>query len=113
MKKDNLVYIEDILTSIKKIESYISHLTYDQFISDDKTIDAVLRNLEVGGEAARCLTGEFQDEHPDFPISVAISMRNFITHEYKKIDLKIIWGTAKKDLPKLKKQIEEILKNLP
>lgn len=111
MKKDDLVYVEDILESINTIEAHIGKITLEQFLSDIKTSDAVLRRFEIIGEAARRLSEEFVAKHPDFPISLAVAMRNFLTHEYKKIDYKIIWDSVKVDLPKLKSQTSQILEN--
>lgn len=109
MKKDDLVYIEDILESVEAIESHIKDISLQEFLSEGKTSDAVLRRFEVIGEAARRLSEDFIAANPEFPVQLAVSMRNFLTHEYKKIDYKIIWNTIKNDLPKLKNQVGEIL----
>ncbi len=109
MKKDNLVYINQINDFINDIESYISDMNFDIFDSDYKTQDAVLRKLGLIGEAAKKLDQEFIKKYPNFPIKEAISIRNKMIHEYDDIDLRIIWDTIQKDLPLLKNEIKHIL----
>lgn len=109
MKKDNLVYIDDIFDCTRKILKFTKNMSFDEFLASDITLDAVLRNFEIIGEAAKQLSEEFVADNPEFPIAKAIAMRNFLIHEYKKINFDLIWSTIKNDLPTLKKQVKKIL----
>jgi len=109
MKKDNTVYLKQILDFIADIEEYVADASFENFEIDFKTQDAVLRKFELIGEAAKKLDNEFIGSHPDFPIKQAIAVRNKLIHEYEEIDLKIIWDTVKNDLSKVKDSIQAIL----
>src|SRR3989338_3840073 len=102
MKKDNLVYLKQISEFIVNIEEYAEDLNY-------KTQYAIIRKLELIGEAANRLSYEFIDLHPSFPVKQAIAIRNKLIHEYEEVDIKIIWDTIKNDLPIVKSSIENIL----
>jgi len=109
MKKDNLVYLKQISEFIVNIEEYAEDLNYNDFEVDYKTQDAIIRKLELIGEAANRLSYEFIDLHPSFPVKQAIAIRNKLIHEYEEVDIKIIWDTIKNDLPIVKSSIENIL----
>lgn len=109
MKKIIEIYLEDILNSIKKIEAFLKDMTFEIFIQDIKTQDVVIRNFEVIGEAANRLPEQFLAEHPSFPSREAISMRNFLIHDYDTINLEVIWKTIQIDIPALKKEILVLL----
>lgn len=104
-KREQKLYFEDILLAIKKIEKYSGNLNFADFSKDEKTIDAVIRNFEVMGEAVNNLSDEIKSKNVDLPWRKIISMRNKIIHEYFGVDLEIIWQTIKEDLPEFKKQI--------
>lgn len=110
-KREPRLYLEDIKDSIEKIEKYIKDLSFDEFTRDDKTIDAIVRNLTIIGEAARNIPEELKLKNPDIAWSETIGMRNKITHEYFGVDEDILWKTIKEDLPTLKKQIWGLLEN--
>ena len=97
--RDWRLRIEDILESTSRIETYIAGFTFEQFEADRKTIDAVVRNLEVIGEAARHLLAIRQGLPDDISWSDVAGMRNILTHEYFGVDLGIVWQTATADLP--------------
>lgn len=101
-------YISHIAEAIEKIEGYVGELTYEQFLKDNKTLDAVIRQLEIIGEVANNISEEFQNAHPELPWSKIISMRNRLIHEYFGVNEEIVWDTIEKKLPVLKKQIEEL-----
>lgn len=109
MKKTNDIYLGDILTCTKKIENYVKGMPFDEFAQDMKTQDAVIRNLEVIGEAANKLPDHFGEKHPHFPLEEAVSMRNFLIHEYDRVNLDVVWKTIQDDIPVLKASTEEIL----
>ncbi len=82
---------------------------FDEFEVDEKTIDSVLRNLEIIGEASKHIPGRIQKTYPDVPWMEMYTMRNIVIHEYHGVNLKIIWQTVTEDLPALIPQLEKIL----
>src|SRR3989442_15900768 len=81
-KRDTDLLIEDVETAIARIESYIAGLDRDGFLQDQKTIDAVVRNLEIIGEAVRWLPSDFKEQHTSVPWSQIAGLRNRIVHDY-------------------------------
>lgn len=102
------LYIADIKDSLGKIEEYTIDLTFDKFAKDSKTIDAVVRNLSVIGEAVKNLPQDFKSRYSDIPWTEIMGMRNKVVHEYFGIAAGILWETIKRDLPALREQIEGI-----
>ena len=107
-KRGFTLYITDILESAKKIKKYIKDMTLADFKRDDRTLDAVIRNLEVIGEAAYNLPKEFKKKYPEIPWQAVSDMRNKLVHEYFGADSEIIWKTINEDLPVLAKKIGQI-----
>lgn len=105
------IYLERILASIKWVDWYIVGFKYKYFERDRKTYDAVLMQLINIGEMINRFSESFSEKHNDLPWHQIIGMRNQIAHGYFEIDPKEVWNTATKDLPKLKKQIKDILKD--
>lgn len=103
--------IEDILACIEKIRVYTQEMTYEQFCADGKTADAVIRNLEVIGEAAGFIPLEIQEKHPDLAWLEMRGMRNIMVHEYFGVSLSIIWGAIEKDLLPLEEGLKNLLKS--
>ena len=102
--------ITDILDCITKIQRYTKGYRFDDFQDDEKTIDSVLRNLEIIGEAARHVPTEIREQYPDLPWLEMLTMRNLVIHEYHGVNLRIIWQTVKEDLPPLVPRLKRILK---
>ncbi len=109
MEKDNRVYLHDILDCIERIEGYLQDFDYEKFRKDRRTIDAVVRNVEVIGEAANNLPEQFRSEHTKIEWRKMIDTRNRIIHGYASVDLEIIWNIAQNDLEQLAIEIEQIL----
>jgi len=109
-RKDRKLLIEDILECIKKIERYVDDMDFALFKEDEKTIDAVIKNLETIGEAAQHIPDDIKARHKQVPWRGIIGLRNRIVHGYFNIDLEIIWGIVRQELPDLKVQLEHILK---
>jgi uncharacterized protein with HEPN domain len=107
--KDNLTYIEHIRDAINKIESYIENIDFNAFSKNDMIFDAVVRELEIIGEASNNISEDFQNLYPDIPWHKVVSMRNVLIHEYFGIDSHIVWSTCQNDLITLKTIIEKIL----
>jgi|ERR1035437_10142457 uncharacterized protein with HEPN domain len=97
--------LEDIRESLAKIERYTSGLDQAGFEADDKSVDAVVRNLEVIGEAARQMSEEFARGNPQIEWRKIAGLRNRIVHDYFGLDLEIIWQIIRSDLPALKRQL--------
>jgi uncharacterized protein with HEPN domain len=101
--------ITDILECIAKIRRFTKGYSFDDFQGDEKTIDSVLRNLEIIGEAARHVPMEVQARYPELPWAEMLTMRNIVIHEYHGVNLSIIWQTVKEDLPSLVSPLKRIL----
>ncbi|MBI1869479.1 DUF86 domain-containing protein [Candidatus Gottesmanbacteria bacterium] len=100
------LYLEDIISSIKNIGDYIKGMAFEEFIHDRKTVDAVVRNLEIIGQAARNIPQEVTVKYHDIPWREMVSMRNKVLHEYFGVDIEILWKTIQEDLPGLKEKIK-------
>jgi uncharacterized protein with HEPN domain len=107
-ERDSSLLIEDMLAAIRKIERYTEGTDQARFQQDEKTVDAVVRNLEVIGEAARRIPVEFTSRHADLPWKQIAGLRNRIVHDYIGLDLEIIWQVIRHDLPRLKVQLDEL-----
>jgi uncharacterized protein with HEPN domain len=100
--------IDDIWEAIEKIQRYVAGLDHDGFIKDDKTIDSVVRNLEIIGEAANRLPENFRTQHSEIEWRKIIGLRNRIVHDYFNIDVEIVWEIIQKDLPNFKSKLSLI-----
>lgn len=103
------LFAEDILECIEKINSYVRNAIFEDFERDSRTIDAVVRNLEIIGEASKYIPKEVKEKYGDIDWKGIVGLRNRIIHEYFGVDLEIIWRIVKKDVPILKEQIKQIL----
>jgi uncharacterized protein with HEPN domain len=108
--KDDKTYLRHILDATDRIESYIGDTTYDTFTSKDMMIAAVVRELEIIGEAANHLSESFRKAHSDIQWRRITAMRNYLIHEYFGVNVEVVWSTCKNNLPKLKTVILEALK---
>jgi uncharacterized protein with HEPN domain len=113
MIRDFSHFQKDIINSCEKINEYINPHTFDSFVKDGKAYDAILMNFAIIGEAASHFSEEIKKNNQGIDWRTIIAMRNFLIHEYFEIDPKIIWQTAKENIPELlllvqKMQIEEI-----
>lgn len=98
----------DIEEFINRIELYTKNLDYEQFMQDIKTQDAVVRNLEIIGEAAKNMTAEFVQKHSHIAWSVIGRLRDKLIHHYSGINFDVVWEIIQNDIPKLKKEIATI-----
>ena len=106
--RDWVFRIQDILRAIDKIESFVKGMTLNQFKKNEMVIDAVVRNLEVIGEASKSIPIAVRRKYPDIPWMKMGGMRNVLIHEYFGVDVKIVWRTIKKSLPILHEQLQQI-----
>jgi uncharacterized protein with HEPN domain len=111
-KRDPKLLLADILEAVEKIKTYTAGFTYDTFIQDSKTVDAVIRNFEIIGEAANRLPDDFKDKHQTINWFRIIGFRNRIVHDYMGIDHKIVWTIIEKDIDQLAADIENISQNI-
>lgn len=111
-KRSYKLYVNDILESIKRIENYTIDLSYEDFIENDLVRDAVLRNLEVIGEAAKSIPDEVRDQYPDVPWRRIVGLRNIVIHEYFGVDFENIWKIVKENIPEVKPFIKQVSKKL-
>lgn len=111
-KRSAILLLSDIKSSIEKIKTYTNKYTFETFIEDSKTIDAVVRNFEIIGEAANRLPEDFKDSHIGVNWFRLRGFRNRIVHDYMGIDYQIVWTIIENDLDQLNKEISAILENL-
>ena len=109
MKRDLRLFIEDILERINLIEDSTGKLSKDKFKSDKLITDATIRRLEIIGEAVKNIPDNFRERYPEVPWKDIAGFRDIIIHAYFGIDFNAVWDIIKKDLPELKKEIQNIL----
>lgn len=108
-KRRDREFLLDILEAIRRIETYIEGLDYQSFLKRLETQDAVLRNLEIIGEAVKNISPELRKRYKSVPWREIAGMRDRVIHFYFGVNLDIVWHTVKNDLPRLKEEINEIL----
>jgi len=106
------MYFDDILTAIDRIFEYTQGYDYIAFKRDYKTVDAVVRNFEILGEAVKNIPGDIKDQYPEVPWDEMYGLRNRISHAYFGIDYEIIWDIITNHLPANRTQIEKISKEV-
>lgn len=109
--RDNLLLVEDMLLSARKIKRYTKDLDYDSFLLDDKTVDAVVRNFEIIGEAANRIDPEFRESNPEIEWKRIRGFRNRIVHDYFGIDYEIVWSIVETYLDELIDWLKMIIDN--
>lgn len=109
MPRDYRVYLDDILESIKAIEEFVGGQSFAEFSNDRRTFDAVVRNLEIIGEAIKKIPENIRSKNPGVPWRKIGSLRDILAHEYFRIDKEIIWDVVKNKLPELKREAYRIL----
>jgi uncharacterized protein with HEPN domain len=113
MSDEFLDYVEDMLDAMDKAELLLEGVTYEQFEADFRINFAVIRALEIVGEAAKRLPLNLREQYPDIPWKVMAGMRDRIIHGYDVVDLQIVWDVVKRDIPQVKPQIRRILADHP
>ena len=95
-------YLDDILAAIAEVAEFTTGMSYETFAADKKTVNAVIRSLEVLGEAAKHIPASFRRKHPDIPWTKMAGMRDVLIHDYMGVDLKTVWKVAQERLPELR-----------
>jgi uncharacterized protein with HEPN domain len=111
-RRDYRDYLQDILDSINDIESFILGMGFEEFKGDRKTINAVVRSIEVIGEASKRIPRSLKAKYKGVPWREMAGMRDKLIHEYFGVDVEILWKTAKDDIPPLKQLFQDMLKSL-
>ena len=112
MTRSLYLFISDILNGIKNVESFLKNISKEDFIKDIEKQSAIVRQLEIIGEATKNIPNSFREKYPEISWKKIAGLRDIITHAYFNIDLNITWDIIKKDLPNLKEQIIKIEKDL-
>jgi len=111
-KRPDKDLLDDILICMDKIQSYISGLSYDEFVVDSKTQDAVIRNIEIIGEATKKLSESIRNQHNKIPWKAIAGTRDRLIHGYFGVNIDIVWEIATQDIPKLSSEMKEIKNKL-
>lgn len=109
MKRSSLIYIKDILEYMERAEKYVKDLNLQQFLEDEKSCDAVIRCIEVMGEATKNVSDDIRNKYPFIPWRDLAGMRDKIIHGYFIVDFENVWLVVKNEIPKLKPLIKKVL----
>lgn len=109
MKRDYNFYIKDIMQSIILIEEFVEGMDYEEFLHDEKTTSAVIRKLEIIGEAAKHIPTRVRQAHSKLPWNEMARMRDKLIHGYFGVDHEIVWKVVKERLPEVKSSLEAII----
>lgn len=111
MERDK-VYLKHMLDAILAIENYAGDFSKEEFLKDELVQDAVIRQLEITGEASKNLSSDFKKKHQNVAWKEVAGMRDKLIHDYFGVDLEIVWETIKQDIPFLKTEIIKMVSNL-
>jgi hypothetical protein len=104
--------LEDILKSSSKILKYVGDASYEEFLNDEMRLDAIIRNLEIIGEASSNIPQDIKDKYSSIQWRKISNFRNVLAHEYFGIDYEIMWDIIKEKLPELNNNIKNIIKKI-
>ena len=110
--REDVELLSDIREAITRIRAYIKGMGYGEFLNDTKTQDAVVRNLEIIGEATKNLSDELREDYPEIPWKQQARLRDRLIHHYSGVNYDIVWDIATEELPKVLQQIEAVLEDI-
>lgn len=110
-KRDDIVYLYHIIESIELIEQFVEGIDIGDFIDNKMIHSAVIRQLEIIGEASKLVSDDLKNKYTAIPWKIMGDMRNILIHEYFGVDLIAVWDTVKNDIPKLKQDVNEIIES--
>ena len=110
-ERDYTLFLEDIITAIEKIERYTKDLSHPDFRKNDMAVDAVIRNFEVIGEAAKSLPAKIKRKYPYVEWKEAMGFRDVLIHDYFGIDLEAVWDTVANNIPSFKENMLKVLES--
>ncbi len=108
-KRSSSLLLYDIFQSVEKIEAFTRDISFDQLMADERTKDAILRNLQVLGEASKNLPDSLIAKHPEVDWSGLPGVRDIVTHRYFRVDWHLLWTSIHAELPALKGQIRDLM----
>ena len=109
--KNDIIFIKHIFDAISKIERFIQSVPFDNFVDNEMMLSAVIRELEIVGEASNKISKDFQAKYHEIPWAEIIGMRNRLIHKYFGVDADLVWQTCQNNLPKLKKNLLSLMKS--
>lgn len=112
MKRDYKLFIKDLLECINKIEDFVNEMSFDEFMKDEKTKSAVVREIEVMGEAVKNIPSSIRERYKDIPWNQMAKTRDKIIHFYFGVDYEIVWRVIRERLPKIKPSLKKMLKEM-
>lgn len=112
MQRDPKIYLKDVLKAIEKIDRYVESLSFREFSSNELVQDAVVRNLEIIGEAAKKIPEGIRNQYCGIEWRKIAGLRDILIHEYFGVDLEILWNIIKDKLPELKEKVLEVLSEI-
>ena len=111
--RDYKLYLKDILAAIDSIEQFVAGMDLEAFRADDKTTSAVMRKLEIIGEATKQIPDEIRRNYPDIPWKEMAAMRDKLIHFYFGVDYQLVWRALKRRLPQIKPELQKMLEERP
>ncbi len=112
MKRDNKLFVKDIIEAMVSIEKFVEGMTLEELKNDEKTSSAVIRKFEIIGEAAKYIPKKVKDKHKDIQWKSMAGMRDRLIHAYFGIDYNLVWSAIKTEIPKLKPKLKKVLSSM-